>query len=120
MTAEIMHQQGMLAFSMNRIYYAMFYAVQALLISEQAAFSKHGQVKGYFNKAFVKTGIFPLKLGRIFNRAFEYRQKFDYVDFAQPEEKTVLQFMEYAKEFLSVIIAYFEEKMPGFTPDGLK
>ena len=31
--AEIMFENGMLAFSMNRVYYAMFYAVQALLVS---------------------------------------------------------------------------------------
>lgn len=113
--ADIMCQRGMLIFSMNRIYYAMFYAVQALLISDKMIFSKHGQVKGYFNKAYVKTGVFPLELGRIYNRAFEYRQKFDYVDFAQPEEKTVLEFMGYANAFLSAVKAYFDEKRPDIS-----
>ncbi len=31
--AEIMLENSMLTFSMNRVYYAMFYAVQALLVS---------------------------------------------------------------------------------------
>ena len=31
--AEIMFENSMLTFSMNRVYYAMFYAVQALLVS---------------------------------------------------------------------------------------
>ena len=31
--AEIMFENRMLTFSMNRVYYAMFYAVQALLVS---------------------------------------------------------------------------------------
>jgi uncharacterized protein (UPF0332 family) len=47
--AEIMFENSMLAFSMNRIYYAMFYAVQALLVARKVSFSKHGQVKAYFN-----------------------------------------------------------------------
>ena len=115
--AEIMRQNGMLTFAMNRVYYAMFYAVQSLLITGNAAFSKHGQVKGHFNRAFIKTEIFPINMGRIYNRAFEYRQKFDYLDFAQPDEETVRQFINHAREFVSVIQSYLGEKIPGTMPD---
>ena len=52
--AEIMFESSMLAFSMNRVYYAMFYAVQALLVSRKVSFSKHGQVKAYFNREMIK------------------------------------------------------------------
>ena len=52
--AKIMLENNMLSFSMNRIYYAMFYSVQALLIFHGSTFSKHGQVKGYFNREFIK------------------------------------------------------------------
>ena len=54
--AEIMYEKNMLIFAMNRIYYSMFYAVQALIILKESTFSKHGQVKGFFNKEFIKTG----------------------------------------------------------------
>ena len=57
--AEIMFENNMLTFSMNRVYYAMFYAVQALLVSREVSFSKHGQVKAYFNREMIKTGILP-------------------------------------------------------------
>jgi hypothetical protein len=40
--AEIMFENNMLTFSMNRVYYAMFYAVQALLVAREVSFSKHG------------------------------------------------------------------------------
>ena len=80
--AEIMFENSMLTFSMNRVYYAMFYAVQALLVLRKVSFSKHGQVKAYFNREMIKTGIFPTEMGRLYNKAFEYRQKFDYVDFS--------------------------------------
>ena len=71
--AQLMLDNAMLTSAMNRIYYAMFYAVQAVLITNDACFSKHGQVKGYFNKEFVRKGIFPVHLGKIYNKAFEYR-----------------------------------------------
>ena len=41
--AEIMLENNMLTFAMNRIYYSMFYAVQGLLASDGVSFSKHGR-----------------------------------------------------------------------------
>jgi uncharacterized protein (UPF0332 family) len=55
--AEIMLENNMLTFAMNRIYYSMFYAVQSLLASDGVSFSKHGQVKGYFNRKWIKSKI---------------------------------------------------------------
>jgi len=51
--AEIMFENQMLSFAMNRIYYAMFYAVQAILVLKNISFSKHGQVKAYFNREMI-------------------------------------------------------------------
>jgi hypothetical protein len=62
----------------NRIYYGMFYAVLALLIYEPYSSSKHTGVLSYFNKNFVKSGIFSESLGRHVNKAFELRQRGDY------------------------------------------
>lgn len=42
----------------NRVYYAMFYAVLALLVYEPYSSSKHSGVLTYFNKRFIKEGIF--------------------------------------------------------------
>jgi len=101
--AKIMCDKHMLSFAMNRIYYAMFYSVQAALILKDVSFSKHGQVKAYMNRELVKTGILPLSLGRVFNKAFEYRQKFDYVDFAEPDQELVQSYLKQGREFLDVI-----------------
>ena len=57
----------------NRAYYGMFYAVLALLIYEPYASSKHSGVLAYFNKHFVKGGLFPESLGRTLSKAFELR-----------------------------------------------
>ena len=106
--AEIMYEKNMLIFAMNRIYYSMFYAVQAALILQDISFSKHGQVKAYLNRELVKTGIIPLSLGRIYNKAFEYRQKFDYVDFAEPDEDLVKSYLREARVFLDAIKQYLQ------------
>ena len=102
--AKIMLENNMLSFSMNRIYYAMFYSVQALLIFHGATFSKHGQVKGYFNREFIKKGVFPLDMGKMFNKVFEYRQKFDYIDFSSPDRDLVVEYLENSREFYFQIV----------------
>ena len=107
--AEIMYEKNMLSFAMNRIYYSMFYAVQAALILKDVSFSKHGQVKAYLNRELVKTGIIPISLGRIYNKAFEYRQKVDYVDFAEPDLDLVESYLKEARVFLDEIKNTFTE-----------
>jgi uncharacterized protein (UPF0332 family) len=104
--AQLLLNSGMLASAMNRIYYSMFYAVQALLVLRDVSFSKHGKVKGYFNREFIKTGILPVELGRLYNKAFEYRQKFDYVDFTAPNAALVVDYIEKAKVFIDHIEAH--------------
>jgi len=62
--ARLLFENRLFIPAMNRIYYSMFYSVQALLVLDEKAFSKHGQVKGYFNKEYIKSGIFPKEFGR--------------------------------------------------------
>ena len=109
--AEIMLENDMLVSAMNRIYYAMFYAVQAILVLSDTSFSKHGQVKGFFNRELIKPGIIPIEMGRLYNKVFEYRQKFDYVDFAIPERDMVVDYIEKAKGFHAEIYDYIQKKL---------
>jgi len=97
--------------AMNRIYYSMFYSVQALLVLDEKAFSKHGQVKAYFNKEFIKSGIFPKEFGKLFNAVFEYRQKFDYVDLLIPEEQLISDYIAEAQRFIDRISSFLDKKL---------
>ena len=67
----------------NRVYYAMFYSVLALLIYEPYSSSKHSGVLSYFNRHFIKKGIFEKELGRYINEAFELRQQEDYREYSK-------------------------------------
>ncbi len=107
--AQLLYENKMLTSAMNRIYYSLFYAVQALLVLKNVSFSKHGQVKGYFNKEFIKTGLLPIELGKFYNNTFEFRQKFDYVDFSIPESAVIFDYIQKAKSFISQIEAYIQK-----------
>ena len=89
----------------------MFYSVQALLVLDEKAFSKHGQVKAYFNKVFIKSGIFPKEFWKLFNAVFEYRQKFDYVDLLIPEEELVSDYIAETQRFVNQISSFLDDKL---------
>lgn len=61
--ARTLFQAKFLSGTINRIYYAMFYAVSALALSKGFSTSSHIQLRGYFNREFVKTGIVSVELG---------------------------------------------------------
>lgn len=93
----------------NRAYYGMFYSVLALLIFEPYASSKHSGVLGYFNRRFVKTGIFPEELGRVINKAFELRQRGDYRELEELSYDLVRPFIDQSRRFVQVVKDYLEK-----------
>ena len=92
----------------NRLYYACFYAVSALLIQEGLSSSKHTGVRSLFNQHFVKTGKVVKEKARIFNDLFERRQEGDYMDFVSFEESQVLPWILEAEEFVENIAVLVE------------
>lgn len=55
---------GLYKDSINRSYYAAFYAIKAILALGTVDFKRHKDVVAYFNKEYVATGVFPRELGK--------------------------------------------------------
>jgi len=94
----------------NRAYYSMFYAVLALLIYEPFSTSKHSGVVGYFNKHFIKEGLFDKEYGRSLNKAFELRQREDYREFVNLEMEHVTPFIQKAEDFIRAVQEYLRKE----------
>jgi uncharacterized protein (UPF0332 family) len=77
-SAEILLENEDFESAVSRTYYAMFYSVQALLLTKNMSFSSHKGVISAFGEHFIKTGIFSKDMGRELNKAFEKRQISDY------------------------------------------
>ncbi|MBI3754090.1 MAG: HEPN domain-containing protein [Deltaproteobacteria bacterium] len=90
----------------NRIYYAMFYAVLAALVKEPFQSSKHSGVIGYFNQHFIKEGIFPPETGKYLNLAFEARQESDYKEFSELTADEVHKLLGHAVSFIKEVEKY--------------
>lgn len=76
--AVALHERGSYDSSASLSYYAVFHALQALLLTKGLSFSRHAQVKGSFNKDFVYTGIFPKEFTKTVEKLFKDRQIGDY------------------------------------------
>ena len=81
--AHILANAGRWNACVNRLYYACFYVISALLVRRGLSSSKHAGVRSLFNKQYVKTGKIPKDLARIYNDLFERRQEGDYIDFVR-------------------------------------
>jgi len=89
--------------AINRAYYAVFYAVSALLLEEGRRFRKHSGVRATFNQHVIKTGRLARKHGDLYNRLFRDRQEGDYIEFVKFDEPYVRQQLEACEEFLREI-----------------
>lgn len=87
----------------NRLYYACFYAVSALLIQNGLSSSKHTGIRSFFNRHYVKTGKVTKEMAQIYNDLFERRQESDYLDFIHFEESEVRPWISKAEAFIKHI-----------------
>ncbi|MBC7332926.1 MAG: HEPN domain-containing protein [Actinobacteria bacterium] len=89
--------------TVNRIYYAMFYAVNALLITKGLASSKHSGVLALFNGEIVKKGLIERRFGKFYSDMLNIRQEGDYKDFVKFEREDVEEWLKKAEEFIAKI-----------------
>lgn len=91
------------AFSVNRIYYACFYTVSAVLLQKGVKFKKHSGVRAAFHKYFVKTGLVSHDNGRFYDELFEARQRGDYIELVSFEKEQADEWLRYAKVFVNEV-----------------
>ena len=96
----------------NRLYYAAYYAVSALLVSYKYEASTHNGVIQMFGKAFIKSKVLERRYGTIFNQLFSLRMTGDYEDrrFLDIEED-VKPLIEPTKELIDVVSLMAQEQM---------
>lgn len=82
-SAKILLHDGDIDGACNRAYYAMFDAARAALIASQSPVppeiaKTHSGLIAAFSLHLVKPGLFPIELGRAFNRIEDLRHIADY------------------------------------------
>lgn len=95
--------------SIGRSYYAMFTAVRAILALDGVDFKKHAGVISYFQKEYIKTGVFEVRYSKYLSQAFQIRNNTDYADFFIVSKEDADEQHARAKDFYEMIKNY----LPG-------
>lgn len=104
--AMILAENGRWNAVINRLYYSCFYAVIALLLSNDIETQSHDGARTQFGLHFIKTGKIDKRHGKLFTKLFDYRQKGDYGDLFDFDEKIAKPLMEPVREFIGEIKKY--------------
>jgi uncharacterized protein (UPF0332 family) len=89
--------------AVNRLYYACFYAVGALLTDREIESQTHSGTKQMFSLHFIKPGIIKPESGKFYSTIFSLRQTGDYDAFITFEEETVNALLAPATDLITQI-----------------
>ena len=87
----------------NRMYYAVFHAVCALLIHDGHQVNTHKGSHALFSQHYIKTGILPREYGQLYNQLQTMREESDYNCAYDVEMDELQQRLEPAKRLLDDI-----------------
>lgn len=109
--AQLMLSNDFYSSTINRAYYAIFYAANALLLTKNLAQNKHSGVINAFRLHFIKTGLFTLEFSRIYGRAMEDRHESDY-ELESPATKEDAELnLEGAHQFVKEVERWLKKEM---------
>ena len=113
--ARVLFEKRLERQSVNRSYYAMFYAVLALLATRKQETSKHSGAIALFDKEFVRTGTFKKDFSRWLHSAFDLRQRSDYAIDIKVTRREAETTLEHATAFVDEVKVVLTELMgrPG-------
>lgn len=90
--------------AMNRMYYACFYAVSALLLhAEIDGIKSHEGVRQMFGKHFIQNELISKEWGRFYTIIFNYRSAADYEDFKTYDLRTTQEIFPKVRQFIELI-----------------
>ncbi len=101
--ARLLFGAGHLHTYVNRLYYACFYAMSALLLTRGLSTSKHTHLRALLHRDFIRPGTISLEYGQFFDLLFNSRQKGDYSDLVVFQAEQVDGWLQQAQAFVQYI-----------------
>ena len=105
---EILTKESHFNAAVNRLYYACFYAVTALLVANGYSTQSHAGTKTLLGLHFITKGLLSNEHGKTYSRLFEIRHSGDYDDFVYCDKEMIDEYLPKAKEFINAIKVLLE------------
>lgn len=94
--------------AMSRLYYAAFYAINALLAINGFNPKTHSGTKTIFNKEFILTGKIESRFSDFYSFLMAKRFEADYDDFVFIDKKKIQSLLSETEEFVATINSMIE------------
>lgn len=107
---EVQLQNSLWGMAANRLYYALFHAVSALLVSDKHEVDTHRGAVNKFSLFYVKTGIFTPAEGRLYSQLQKLREDGDYNCSIDVDQSDVEGKVLPTRQLIAHIRRYLEEK----------
>jgi len=101
--AIFLYERASINSSVNRLYYAAFYATIALLLNKDIEVKSHKGVKQKLGEEFVLKGIISKDLAKTYSILSDYRHKGDYDDLFDFEKEIVIQLLSQVKDYIDKV-----------------
>ena len=108
--AKLLSENGSWNAAINRLYYACYYAVSALMLQNQTLAKSHAGLKTQFNLEFIKSGVIDKKYGKMYSDLMDWRQKGDYGDMFDFDREAVLPLFVPVEQFIEIIRSLLEKQ----------
>jgi len=108
--AKILADNGFWNSAVNRLYYSVFYAVNALLVQNEIYANSHSGMRTQFSLHFIKTGKLDKKYGALLAELYDWRQKGDYDNIFDYDAESVKPLFESVLEMLKIIESELQTK----------
>ena len=106
---EVQVNNGVWEMAANRLYYALFHAVSALLIHDHHQVSSHKGSHILFGNYYIKTGILPTEYGALYSQMESIREEGEYNCTYKVTEEELLKRLAPAKEMIDRIAEMVKE-----------
>lgn len=106
--AKLLLENGMSDTAVSRLYYAAFYAINALLAEKGFNPKTHSGTKTIFNKEFILTGKMESRFSEFYSFLMAKRFEADYDDFVFIDEGKIQALLVETEEFLAAITGKIE------------
>jgi len=103
LSAQILADNRLWSGCSNRLYYACFYVVSALLYKNKIVSKTHNGTKSQFSRHFISTGIVSRELGELYTELLDMRQEGDYGDTFEINEDEIRTLIPEVGTFLQSI-----------------
>ena len=105
---EILRNAGLWNNIANRLYYAAFHAVTALLVHDHHQVGTHQGVVSMLHQYYIKTGILDKEQGTFYSQLQTMREKSDYNCTYNATEKDTAPRIAQAKDFIDKVLSLIQ------------